>query len=47
MKNNAHNLVEHLNDMLDSLDESVTHEQVYEQLYIAWNMARDLFPPEN
>ncbi|PGN92963.1 hypothetical protein CN976_23010, partial [Bacillus cereus] len=35
-------LVDHLNGMMDSLDESVTHDQIYEQLRIAWNMAREL-----
>lgn len=36
----AQELAHHLNGMMDSLDESVSHTQVYEQLKIAWDMAR-------
>lgn len=37
-------LIDHLNGLMDSLDESVSHDQVYEQLRVAWNMALALRP---
>ena len=37
-------LVDHLNGLMDSLDEYVWHDQIYDQLLLAWNMARDLSP---
>lgn len=35
-------LADHLRDMMDSLDDSVTREQIYEQLRLAWVAAEKL-----
>lgn len=40
-------LLDHLDGMMDSLDESVTHDQVYEQLRVAFQMALVLPKPSS
>lgn len=40
--NDVRELVDHLNGLMDSLEESVSHDQVYEQLRVAWTMARTI-----